>query len=79
MEFMAFARRHADFRALNMELPGLSSDSYYSHDAWVRNIKEKRGVTIPSPIIEDLGMKVVRAFRARNSPGKPWLKGGKRF
>jgi peroxiredoxin (alkyl hydroperoxide reductase subunit C) len=61
-EFMAFARRHADFQALNTELLGLSIDSYYSHVAWVRNIKEKFGVEIPFPIIEDLSMKVARSY-----------------
>jgi len=61
-EFMAFAKRHADFQALNCELLGLSIDSYYSHIAWVRNIKEKFGVEIPFPIIEDLSMKVAKAY-----------------
>lgn len=61
-EFMAFARRYPDFQSLNTELLGLSIDSYYSHVAWVRNIKEKFGVEIPFPIIEDLSMKVARAY-----------------
>ncbi len=61
-EFMAFARRHADFQALNCELLGLSIDSYYSHIAWIRNIKEKFDVEITFPIIEDLSMKVARAY-----------------
>jgi peroxiredoxin (alkyl hydroperoxide reductase subunit C) len=61
-EFMAFAKRYPDFQALNTELHGLSIDSYYSHVAWVRNIKEKFGVEIPFPIIEDLSMKVARAY-----------------
>ena len=52
-EFMAFAKRYADFQALNTELLGLSIDSCYSHVAWVRTIKEKFGVEIPFPIIED--------------------------
>ena len=30
--------------------------------AWVRNIKEKFGVDIPFPIIEDLSMKVANAY-----------------
>ena len=30
--------------------------------AWVRNIKEKFGVEIPFPIIEDLSMKVANAY-----------------
>jgi len=61
-EFMAFAKRYGDFQALNTELLGLSIDSYYSHVAWVRNIKEKFGVEIQFPIIEDLSMKVARAY-----------------
>lgn len=61
-EFMAFARRHDEFQKLNCELLGLSIDSYYSHVAWVRNIKEKFGVEIPFPIIEDLSMKVANAY-----------------
>lgn len=61
-EFMAFAKHHAAFQALNCELLGLSIDSYYSHVAWVRNIKEKFDVEIPFPIIEDLSMKVANAY-----------------
>jgi len=61
-EFMAFAKQHEAFQALNTELLGLSIDSYYSHVAWVRNIKEKFGVDIPFPIIEDLSMTVAKAY-----------------
>ncbi len=61
-EFTAFARAAADFRAANCELLGLSIDSIYSHLAWVQNIKEKFGVEIPFPIIEDLSMKVAQAY-----------------
>jgi len=61
-EFMAFAKAYPDFRKLNCELIGLSIDSYYAHVAWVRNIKEKFGVEIPFPIIEDLSMKVANAY-----------------
>lgn len=61
-EFMAFAQHYPEFQKLNCELLGLSIDSYYSHVAWVRNIKEKFGVEIPFPIIEDLSMKVAKAY-----------------
>jgi len=60
-EFIAFAKRHADFQALNCELLGLSIDSHYSHIAWERNIKEKFGVEIGFPIIADLSMQVAKA------------------
>lgn len=61
-EFIAFAKAYPNFRKLDCELLGLSIDSYYSHVAWVRNIKEKFGVEIPFPIIEDLSMKVANAY-----------------
>ena len=61
-EFIAFARNHERFRALNCELLGLSVDSNYAHIAWVRNIKEKFGVEIPFPIIEDLSMQVAHDY-----------------
>ncbi len=61
-EFMAFAKHYPEFRKLNCELIGLSIDSYYAHVAWVRNIKEKFGVEIPFPIIEDLSMKVAKDY-----------------
>ncbi|MGA9657483.1 MAG: peroxiredoxin [Asticcacaulis sp.] len=61
-EFMGFARAAEDFAAHNTELLGLSIDSIYSHLAWVGNIKEKFGVEIPFPIIEDLSMSVSKAY-----------------
>jgi peroxiredoxin (alkyl hydroperoxide reductase subunit C) len=61
-EFIAFAKRHADFQALGCELLGLSIDSHYSHIAWERNIKAKFGVEIGFPIIADLSMQVAKAY-----------------
>jgi peroxiredoxin (alkyl hydroperoxide reductase subunit C) len=61
-EFMAFAKHYPDFQKLNCDLLGLSIDSTFAHIAWVRNIKEKFGVEIPFPIIEDLSMNVARAY-----------------
>jgi len=61
-EFMAFAKAYPEFQKVNTELLGLSIDSYYAHVAWVRNIKEKFGMDIPFPIIEDLSMKVANAY-----------------
>lgn len=61
-EFIAFAQAYPEFQKLNCELLGLSIDSYYAHVAWVRNIKEKFGVEIPFPIIEDLSMNVANTY-----------------
>lgn len=61
-EFIGFAKHHDKFQSMNCELLGLSIDSLFSHLAWMRNIKEKFGVTIPFPIIEDIKMDVARAY-----------------
>ena len=61
-EFMAFAEIHDELAALNVKLIGLSIDSISSHLAWVHNIKEKMGVTIPFPVIADLNMKVAKKY-----------------
>ncbi|MGX2031134.1 peroxiredoxin [Methylocaldum gracile] len=61
-EFMAFAKAYPEFQNLNCELLGLSIDSNYSHIAWMRTIKEKFGVEIPFPIIEDLSMRVANTY-----------------
>lgn len=61
-EFMAFAKRAEQFRALNCELLGLSIDSVHSHIAWMRNIKENFGVEITFPIIADLSMQVAKSY-----------------
>ncbi len=61
-EFIAFAKRADEFKAINTELLGLSIDSHYSHLAWTRNIKEKFDIDIPFPIIADLDMKVAKSY-----------------
>jgi peroxiredoxin (alkyl hydroperoxide reductase subunit C) len=61
-EFMAFARAHDKFQALNCDLLGLSIDSNYAHIAWARSIEQNFGVKIPFPIIEDLSMNVAHAY-----------------
>ncbi len=63
-EFMTFARRHEEFKALNCELLGLSIDSNFSHIAWLRTIREKlewngmKGMDVKFPVIADLSMDV---------------------
>ena len=61
-EFMAFAKKHDAFKALDCELLGLSIDSNFAHIAWVRNIEEKFGIAIEFPIIEDLSMNVASNY-----------------
>lgn len=61
-EFIGFANAAPTFAEMNCDLLGLSIDSLFSHLAWVRNIKEKFGVDITFPIIEDIKMDVARAY-----------------
>ena len=61
-EFIGFANAYPKFQEMNTDLLGLSIDSNFAHIAWVRNIKEKFGVDIPFPVIEDLSMNVAHAY-----------------
>lgn len=61
-EFIGFAEASGAFEALNCALLGLSIDSVHSHIAWVRTIKEKFGVDITFPIIDDLSMQIASAY-----------------
>jgi len=61
-EFIGFAQAAPKFAAMNCDLLGLSIDSLFSHLAWMRNFKEKFGVEIPFPIIEDISMKVASSY-----------------
>ena len=61
-EFIEFARRHADFERLNVQLVGVSVDSIYAHIAWVRNIEENFKVKVHFPVIADLDQKVAQSF-----------------
>jgi peroxiredoxin (alkyl hydroperoxide reductase subunit C) len=61
-EFIAFSEIFPELQKRGVELLGLSVDSTSSHIAWVRNIKEKTGITIPFPIIADLSKEVSTAY-----------------
>ncbi len=54
-EFVAFAKKIDEFRALNCELLGLSIDQVFAHIKWEEWIEENLGVEIPFPIIADDG------------------------
>lgn len=52
-EFVSFAKRADEFKALNTELVGLSVDQVFSHIKWVEWINENTDATIPFPVIAD--------------------------
>ncbi len=52
-EFLAFTEAYPQFTHFNTDLLGLSIDSNPSHLAWVNEIQNITGKTIPFPIIAD--------------------------
>ena len=61
-EFVALAREAAAFGARDCALMALSVDSLYSHFAWLRMIRDRFGVEVRFPIIEDPTLVIGRAF-----------------
>lgn len=61
-EFVAFAKRRAEFEALNCQLLGVSVDSVYAHLAWLESIREHFGVSIDFPVLEDVSMEIARRY-----------------
>lgn len=62
-EFMTLASMKDEFKAMNVELLGLSVDSLYSHIAWIRSIEQMewkgmKNVKVDFPVIADLNTKV---------------------
>lgn len=59
-EFLAFAKRHEEFRKLNCELIGPSINQVFFHIKWIERIEEKLGVEIQFPVIADNTGKVAK-------------------
>lgn len=61
-EFLSFAHYYECFKDRNVDLMGLSIDSNPSHLAWVYNIYQNTGVSIPFPIIADRDGSISRKY-----------------
>jgi peroxiredoxin (alkyl hydroperoxide reductase subunit C) len=61
-EFVALAREAAAFETRECALMALSVDSLFSHFAWLRMIRDRFGVEVRFPIIEDPTLVIGRAF-----------------
>ena len=61
-EFVAIAKAAAEFKSLDCALMAVSVDSLFSHLAWIRAIRDKFGVVIEFPIIEDPTLEIGRAY-----------------
>jgi peroxiredoxin (alkyl hydroperoxide reductase subunit C) len=61
-EFVGLAREAAAFEARDCALMALSVDSLFSHFAWLRMIRDRFGIEVRFPILEDPTMVIGRAF-----------------
>jgi peroxiredoxin 2/4 len=61
-EFVALARAAEDFARRDCALMALSVDSLFSHFAWLRMIRDRTGIEVRFPIIEDPTMVIARAY-----------------
>lgn len=61
-EIIAFAKAAGHFAELGCDLLALSVDSLYSHFAWVRAIRDRFGIEVRFPIVEDPTLVVGQAY-----------------
>lgn len=61
-EFLTFARNQERFARIGCDLLALSVDSLYAHLAWLRSIRDRFGVEVGFPIIEDVSMSIARVY-----------------
>ena len=61
-EFVSLARQAADFAKRDCRLIALSIDTLFSHFAWLRMIRDRLGVEVRFPIVEDPTLVVARAY-----------------
>jgi peroxiredoxin (alkyl hydroperoxide reductase subunit C) len=58
-ELTAFSDRYAEFQGINTEIIGISTDSVYSHRAWLRTPRDKGGVEgLNYPLASDITKQV---------------------
>ena len=62
-EITAFSDRHAEFKALNTEILGVSVDSQFSHLAWIQTDRKSGGIgDINYPLVADLKKEISTAY-----------------
>lgn len=61
-ELVAFAHQYDRFRKRSVKLIGVSVDSIHAHLAWIKNIQDNLGVTIPYPLIADSDRQVSELY-----------------
>lgn len=57
-ELVELSKRHKDFEDLNTQILGISVDSVYSHEAWLKELGD-----FNYPLLSDMNKKVSKAYR----------------
>ncbi|KAG6543441.1 hypothetical protein Mapa_015111 [Marchantia paleacea] len=62
-EITAFSDKHAEFEKLNTEVIGVSTDSVFSHLAWIQTERKAGGLgDLNYPLVSDLTKKISKDF-----------------
>ena len=62
-ELTAFSDRYDEFQSIGAEIVGISTDSVYSHRAWIQTPRDKNGVEgLKYPLAADMGGNVSREY-----------------
>ncbi|BBM98216.1 hypothetical protein Mp_1g11790 [Marchantia polymorpha subsp. ruderalis] len=62
-EITAFSDKHAEFEKLNTEVIGVSTDSVFSHLAWIQTDRKAGGLgDLNYPLVSDLTKKISKDF-----------------
>lgn len=62
-EITAFSDRYNDFKSLNAEVIGVSTDTIYTHRAWINTPRSENGLgTLNYPLAADTNHKASRAY-----------------
>lgn len=62
-EIIAFSERMQEFRNINCEIIGVSTDSHFTHLAWINTPRKEGGLgNIQLPLLADKSLAVARAY-----------------
>ncbi|WP_448597441.1 peroxiredoxin [Thermoleptolyngbya sp.] len=75
-EITAFSDRHAEFKAINTEILGVSVDSVFSHLAWIQTDRKSGGVgDLNYPLVADIKKEVSAAYNVLDPEAGVALRG----
>lgn len=62
-ELIAFSDKIKEFKELNAEVVGISTDSHFTHLAWIKTARSKGGVgKLNFPLVADISKKISKSY-----------------